>query len=110
MAKVRVRKRTLQRFPGDSLQHIAGVVGEFPQYRIELAPYRVGAMVPAPADVQSQIDQHIESLNVGRQSTIQRMIAPQCAHAISIRSRISRGDQKNLDRECDLHFGYPLYS
>jgi len=43
--------------PGASLQNYPRIMGECPEFRVELVPQRIGRVVPAVSQVQSQLDQ-----------------------------------------------------
>ena len=54
------------------LQHHPGVLREFPQGGIQLAPHFVGGVIPRPAQVQRQFRQRIETFHIFGKWTIGR--------------------------------------
>ena len=66
------------------LENNPGILRQFPQGRVKLAPYRVGGMVPGPAHVEGQFGQGIKSLNFRGHEIVNRVAdASGCAHGFS---------------------------
>jgi hypothetical protein len=56
----RIAAERLKSGPGASLQNDPRIMGECPELRLDLAPQRIGRVVPAISQVQSQLDQRAE--------------------------------------------------
>ena len=58
--KIRVGGQFLQPLRGHRLENQPWIFGRVPQFRIHRAPQVVGAVMPAPAQVQRQLGQRLQ--------------------------------------------------
>jgi hypothetical protein len=56
----RIAAQRLKSGPGAGLQNDPRIMGECPEFRLDLVPQRIGGVVPAISQVQSQLDQRAE--------------------------------------------------
>ena len=67
LAKSAIGRQRLEFSPRGSLQHDPGIIGQVPEFRIDLTPQLVGGMIPGPPQVQGQIEQGFDACNLSWQ-------------------------------------------
>src|ERR1039458_7658326 len=87
----RIAAEQLKSGPRAGLQNDPRIMGERPEFRLELAPQRIGRVVPAISQVQSQLDQRAEIFGFRVPQSLMQ-VRHSCSFTLS--RRVEKQDRK----------------